>query len=312
MCKISIKLKITLILLFSITLISCKEIIDEELSNKTIKIVSPINNAILTTNDIYFLWDEVEGATKYNIQIVTPSFNNINQFVLDSLIQRNKYNITLKPGLYEWRIKALNSSSETNYQNYKFTIDSTSNLSNFKVNILFPNNNDSSNKTILNLSWEKITVANSYNIEVWSPNFNGSKIFSTMVENNNYNLNLNEGDFEIGIRALNQNSSTLFSKRKVFIDLTSPSTPVLVAPKDTIKNSSFYFRWNHADNSNSFIDSLYILNSNNTILKKIRLINKNEFKDSLGLGIFYWKVKSFDPAGNQSEYSILKKLLITN
>ena len=59
------------------TVIGCRDIIEEDLSEATIALNAPGNNLTSTSLTQTFWWDEVVGATFYNIQIVSPNFNNI-------------------------------------------------------------------------------------------------------------------------------------------------------------------------------------------------------------------------------------------
>ena len=98
------------------------------------------------------------------------------------------------------------------------------------------------------------------------------------------------------------------------IDTTKPATPVLINPTNNqqIPNASINFSWSiSTDNGSPIFDSIYIAGDslfNNIIVKEQG--NNMSYTDSLGLGTFYWRVKAFDRAGNESNYSSYNKLII--
>jgi predicted secreted protein len=95
-----------------------------DISNETVVITSPANNATLNTSDtIDFSWEAVQGAEEYVIEIVTPDFNNPTQTIEDTTISDTTISKSnLVSGNYQWRVKAKNTGFETNYTTQSFTI----------------------------------------------------------------------------------------------------------------------------------------------------------------------------------------------
>ena len=73
-------LKIASLFFIVISLISCKEIFEEDLSMQNVSIIIPQNNTVDSIRNIHFKWNELEDATSYTLEIVSPSFSNINYF----------------------------------------------------------------------------------------------------------------------------------------------------------------------------------------------------------------------------------------
>jgi hypothetical protein len=117
------KIKIKLILL-SLALIckACSILMEEELTQKQVSIIMPLNEMISSSEVQTFWWLPVEGATEYKIQIVLSGFEQPVKFISDTAIAVTKYEITLDPGRYEWRIRASNSFSSTSYLTYSLTV----------------------------------------------------------------------------------------------------------------------------------------------------------------------------------------------
>ena len=114
-------LPVLLVVLFA-GVYSCDDFIEKDLSKKSITILSPANNYTATSYTQLFWWEEVKGAEEYNLQIVKPSFANTQQLIVDTMVHSNQFSFTLQPGSYQWRLRALNNSSHTDYVVYNLKI----------------------------------------------------------------------------------------------------------------------------------------------------------------------------------------------
>jgi len=105
-------------------ILSCDDIIEvENISNQRVTILAPSNNSVLIQNDITFTWNSLEDADNYRIQIVTPSFENASQIILDSLVSVTNLSNSLSSGDYQWRVRAENSEYQTTYTIQNFSIE---------------------------------------------------------------------------------------------------------------------------------------------------------------------------------------------
>lgn len=98
-----------------ICLCSCEELTETDLSKAIINIIAPIDNLQTNDNSNTFAWENVSGAIKYQIQIVSPKFDSATRFILDSTVVKSSFTYSLSSGKYQWRIKAVNRSTETVY-----------------------------------------------------------------------------------------------------------------------------------------------------------------------------------------------------
>src|SRR5579859_1802765 len=135
-----------LLLFFAATsvlfIIGCNDFIEINISKKTVNILAPGNGALLSSPSVTFWWDSVPGATKYELQVVSPSFKSIQYLSVDSFVTGKVFIYTLAPGKYQWRIRALNNSSTTNFSAIdSFSIDSSLNLTGVNLQIINPSNN---------------------------------------------------------------------------------------------------------------------------------------------------------------------------
>jgi hypothetical protein len=97
------------------------------LSNQIVLLQSPLNGIytnFLTNN---YTWQSVFSATSYNIQIASPDFSSSLNIILDSTIINNNLNYTFnEEGIYQWRVKAINSSSASLFSSTRtITSDTT-------------------------------------------------------------------------------------------------------------------------------------------------------------------------------------------
>ncbi len=116
--------RIYFIILFGVMILACDDIIEvEDISERTVTVLAPTDESILTITDVNFSWSEVEDSEKYRLQIATPDFETATQIVLDTTIVFTNFTKTLDLGNYEWRIRAENSDYQTAYTTQRFSIE---------------------------------------------------------------------------------------------------------------------------------------------------------------------------------------------
>jgi hypothetical protein len=293
---------------------SCEDIIEEDLGNNLVTILSPSDSLHSEISSITFWWEKLEGAEGYNLQIAKPSFLNVSQLCLDTNITSDKFIFSLIPGQYQWRIKAYNGSSCTEYVTYNLSIDSTADLSGQTIILLSPTDKDTTNKTTFTFKWDTLYNADDYRIDICTPDFSGTKVLSIVTESDTFKYPLQEGRYEWGVRGQNSLTNTPFSKRSLYIDITVPNIPSLLTPANNtnMNDSIINFSWSRGVVTGSTIkDSLYIyFDSTMTTIKRAKYLSLTNYTDSLGVGTFFWRVRSIDAAENYSNYSALRKLTL--
>lgn len=122
--------KKTFVVIFVTALLcACEEIIEvTDISNEQVTLLAPSNDVIVTNDVVNFNWSEVDEAEGYEVQIVTPSFDNASQFVLDTVLVvdstfvGSRLSKTLQNNSYQWRVRAQNSDFATPYSTNTFTV----------------------------------------------------------------------------------------------------------------------------------------------------------------------------------------------
>ncbi|MCF6318177.1 MAG: hypothetical protein L3J83_02695 [Proteobacteria bacterium] len=103
---------------------ACSDIIEvEDISNKTVTLLAPTNEAVLNIIDLTFTWQTVEDAESYRIQIARPTFEEAVQIVKDTTVVSTSFSTSLEANSYEWRVRAENSAYETAFTTQSFTIE---------------------------------------------------------------------------------------------------------------------------------------------------------------------------------------------
>lgn len=296
-----------------IILISCKkDFVVKDITNKTITVNAPVNNLVTTNNKVTFWWEEVDGAEKYNIQVVKPSFASVTQIIADTNIAGTKYNLTLQPGSYQWRIKAVNNGGSTVFQTYDLKVDTTSNLNSLTVSIIDPQANYLTGNKRVCFAWNSLNAANSYQIILLNSGNGTIKDTTTTLTTYTYNF-ASQGVYTWKVRALNDFSISQYNTALTFtIDLTAPSAPVLSSPlHNAVVTPTTNLVWNRVGAPDARYDSIFVA----TDSAFTNVISKTKtYLQSIGIGsltnsppatgtMYWWKLRSVDSVGNRSVYS---------
>ncbi|MDR1678830.1 MAG: hypothetical protein LBR81_03540 [Prevotellaceae bacterium] len=103
----------------------CDDLIEKNLEKEQVSIIAPANNTKLSAASVVFWWDKLDDALEYNVQVVSPSFGQVQRLLADTIVTDNKLTLSLEAGDFEWRVKALNGSSQTEFVSAAFSVEST-------------------------------------------------------------------------------------------------------------------------------------------------------------------------------------------
>jgi len=294
---------------------NCESIFVEDISENPIILLAPSTNSEVANGSVIFTWQGVRDATQYEIQIATPSFANASQIVLDSITTTTLISKDLKLNDYEWRVRAFNSAYNTPYVTNAFTVIATDFESKI-ISLLLPVDQVATNVKTQHLNWQVLEGVNEYRVQVWQPDTNGTKLKDEAVTSTSYEYEFPEGDFTWQVRGETSSKNTVFSARTITVDATAPNTPILDLPADNAAiavNTSIDFKWNSTSLAGTpELDSIYFyseISLQNLVLKNLGA-SKEYSKGDFSVGDYYWFVKSFDTAGNESISSATRKLII--
>jgi predicted secreted protein len=206
-------------------MISCGDIIDADLSKDKIELVAPGDSIITTSSEIKFLWEANEEAVNYSFQLVSPSFDKVEELVLDVLLDDNNTEKTLPEGKYSWRVKANNSSTKTRYASRYFEI--IKDLSREDIEVLSPADDlviSIANDAVISsadiiFQWSLISGARDYRLEIASPSFSQSEkiLLDTILVEERVSKTLGIGKYEWRIKARNAKTESKYIYRRIEI-----------------------------------------------------------------------------------------------
>jgi hypothetical protein len=313
------KLLISIPLLLALTLFqSCRDFIAEDLTDKNLVVLSPSDNMVTTSATINFYWQELEGARTYRLQIAKPSFDNMSALLMDTSVTQTQFTYVFTPGTYQWRVRAENGSTETPYVTRTITIDSTTDLTTQQIILINPADNYATNSTSFTLDFFGLYNATQYRVAIKShtTGFSGSLIVPEMVITDTFITisGLTEGYLDWGVKGESGVSSTPFTTRSIYIDLTNPLAATLNSPANaaTITGPDFTLSWtNGTDSGSPLSDSVYIYeNATFTVLRKAYFTATTILTDTIADGTYYWRVKAIDKAGNLGPFSTTRSFTV--
>ena len=288
------------IFILVITLFSCEEILmEKDISQETVQLLAPANNAQFFSTGVTFTWESVANATGYKIQIAKPDFINTAQIILDTTITNTSYIQQLPIGEYQWRVKAVNNSYSTTYSQRALYVVSTDDFQNNTVVLTSPSNNFITKTAQQSLSWESIIGATNYQLQI--SNSSNVLVLDQSTTNTTYNYTFPEGSYLWKVRATNGTSYTLYSSRAILVDLTPPNVPNLINPvnSSTLSSGNVSFQWSRTPiNGSSEKDSIYIYTNSTLTNLESKTQATSPYTKTLSSGTYYWRVKAFDSAGN--------------
>jgi len=296
------------VLLVIVFAIGCAKWVSVDISDDSIVLVSPTENQVDSLQKKTFVWEELEGAKKYRLQIASPDFSNISYYALDSLVLGTSFSTSLIPNAYEWRVRGENDDFNSVWSKRKLTISTTSSLSNQEITGVSPLSGLNTNIMEQTFTWNELVSAENYHISIVDDS--GKLEADVKVEKEEYTHTFSkESLFTIEIQALNDVSGSITSSISIRIDTTAPSDITLSSPADTLDSDSFphTFTWSvkSTNKGSEITDTLFIASDSlltKEILKKSLVSVTSLTLDTIEAlpGKLYWKINRGDAAGNSN------------
>lgn len=295
----------------------CSDVLEQDLKDEQVVLKAPVDG--LVTNDAtqVFWWEALdEPFTAYRIQVVSPSFDSIESLWIDDEVTEGLiYEANLPSGTYQWTVLATNSFSQTTpeIRNLVVRADSTLDLSEKIINLVSPENNFFTSDSTISFLWQSLSQATNYRLQIASPDFTNSSyiVEDVSLETDLYETTLPEGDYQWRVRGENDTSVTPYSTQSFTIDMTVPTTPVLLSPadRDTVTFPAI-LSW-EAD-QNSARDTLYLYSDSlqTNLVLKLDLTETSYTLNSGDFSRYFWTLRTVDDAGNLSNFSSLRSFFI--
>lgn len=299
--------KIILIVL-SIFMFSCEDILEEDITNDIVQIISPTKDAVIESNVANFKWNSLKGANKYRIQIY--QFDQV--LILDSLTTKTNLTLPLEAGSYMWRVRAENYAYQSTYSfPSNFSTNIPDDLTNQQVILLTPDNDKYLNFTNITLNWQELDKATSYSVRVVNT-ATGQEVYpQTDVTDTFITLDLPtiaDGNYEWRVKAKNADTETKqYGAKRFNIDTTDPNQPKNATPADNSTqtvNTSVNYTWTIPTDTGTIKSPIsYVIEfaSDADFTNITQTLNSNTPTLQYTLsntGIYYWRVRAIDLAGN--------------
>lgn len=297
---------------------ACKDFFEEPITDSRVELLSPGADAQTSVYAVTFLWEPLDGALQYRLQLASPSFEDAVLFHADTTLEQNRFSISLEPGRYQWRVKARNGSSETPYTTRTLTIHEAA-LSTQTVLQAAPPDNFLTSQSRVTLEWQGIFSASSYRVQVDTNGFadESQLVLEQVVEGESFAYTMPaEAEYEWRVRAENDTAQSRWSTVRRFIhDRTPPDAPALAAPANNAQvRSPATLQWHASEDAVSY--RLYVYKSDSTLYSSQFPLRQTGTSYTFDAGTrgerVLWRVRATDRAGNESGYSGWRNFTIIN
>lgn len=325
-CKVLTKYKWAFLLVALPTLFFSCEIEEEDLEDDWVQVIVPRDLLETDIQTVDFVWEALDGADDYQLQIAKPSFldDEIEALLVDTVTTGTRFSYTFSPGKYEWRIRGRNSTSTTYYRKRLMKIDSATSLANQRIILRSPASNAYTNNKNPKFEWERLAIAQVHRFQIYEGStFDGNLYTSELAFSNGETstslpVELVEGTYSWGVRGEETFSNTPYSTRVLNVDLTEPNKPTLSTPNQNsaLNGGNVKFTWavSTVNGGAPEFDTLEIYADTNltqdSLINKYHTTNREVTVDTLIPGDYFWRVKRYDQAGNSGEYSTTRKVNI--
>jgi hypothetical protein len=93
--------------------------LETNISGDAVRVVAPTAGSEVTEGSVPFVWDVLDGADRYRMTIVNPSFENAGVAVMDTVVYSDSLALSLtlrkklQQGSYEWSLQAFNQAYQS-------------------------------------------------------------------------------------------------------------------------------------------------------------------------------------------------------
>lgn len=104
------------------------EILETDISEKQVRVIAPADRTVVTAGEVAFRWKAVEHAAGYELTVVTPTFDDAQRVVADTVIyadtlaRRYGCRIALDEGRYAWSVRGFNGGYATRTEQRFLTV----------------------------------------------------------------------------------------------------------------------------------------------------------------------------------------------
>ncbi|HKG08719.1 MAG TPA: hypothetical protein VKB19_19775 [Pedobacter sp.] len=293
-----------------ITICGCKDFIEPSLEKRQVVLVAPADGTGTNTYQVGFAWEAVEDALGYRLQVATPDFDNAVSLVTDTVIidgNKERLELTLDPGQYEWRLRAQNGSSVSAYQRSSFTVHPSS-LEEQKVTLIGPGNGYFSNQPPVLLSWNTLFGAREYRLQIDTLSFADETklVYNNTFSGSQFNFSFpKDQSYQWRVRAENATENSKWSETRIMsFDKTPPAKPEVITPANgAVLSQPIVLSWKPVATAKKY--KLYVFRSDGTTTYNSTFpltLGSTSYSFELGQQpgeVVFWRVLALDEIGNE-------------
>jgi hypothetical protein len=277
-------------------------------------LTTPADNKIFTVKATSFTWNQISNGgsiVKDSLVIYKESPSNPS---VAKLLSNTNYSVSLDAGTYKWYVRSIDKAGNLSEKSKlrSFTINPSLDISNESIELLRPNDNDTTNNTELKFKWEKLSAVNEYSFQL----LHGKESVMTSTTDQDtlmVSISWGDGDYEWKLKALNAITETANFNRSFYLDTEAPGKAVLQSPiaNDTLTTASNTFNWDRVNTGGSSVkDSLVIYKNSPSDPTLAILLSNTNYSISLNPASYKWYVRSTDKAGNLGKKSDERTLVV--
>ena len=313
---------LTVLLLF-MGFTACEDVLEEDITNDRIDLVSPLDGDTIVGNNVQFIWNSLEGADMYNVQVYQGG-----TVVVDSVVDNAPLSLVLNSDDYMWRVKGENFAYETAFTfPQEFSVEASNDLSTQSVQLLSPSDDFYTNSTPIIFNWTAIEFATHYEFTLLKITASGAAIIYESEPLTDTSLSLDatvlteDAVYEWEVIAVNtaNETQTIASSRTFSIDTVAPSVPSLLTPafeQEFELDESIAFTWNFATDTGavvSAVTSVFEIATDDAFTNVV--FNGQTETTSVTqafsiAGTYFWRVRGEDLAGNVGGYNLNGKFIV--
>lgn len=316
-CKINHLVNSLLLAFTAVGIFGCKKYIEEDISQMKVEIEYPTQNTSYDTNLVEISFKPIDGADQYRIEIVQPNFTNIQNRIVDSLITVTRFSIELDSNVYSLVVTASNFGY-TSKPSDTIIFSVNSNATSQNLTLIYPleaynQNGNEFNKTF---SWSAPNSSSNFEFSLKKGTSfqNGVELHQQNITGTS-SLELTNINFDHGMywwRVISTTNGESVSKIGSFeIDTIAPNAPTLNSPVDNAMTSQgvTIFSWTNQESS---VESYFEISTSQSFgsIFYNTISSQQSTSVNLNSGVYYWRVRCRDIAGNFSSYSTINKISV--
>ncbi len=276
-----------------------------------VSLLFPNNNKLTNTNSIGFVWspstDTGSGITNYRLKITNSKGAGWSTNLTVLLTNQTVNN--LPEGTNYWYVWAEDKAGNIGALNSTniFVIDMSAPGD---VNLIYPDNNRTTNTSTMNFIWNKaldaFTSVTNYEIEISTNNFTGTWS-NIIISATNYQFTgLNLGTNQWRVRAIDKLGNIgPWSLTNIFIIFPSPPLTPLILSNTAVSTNEIALIWENVSNETGYTLFRSMTNNINTAAPVTNMAaditNHNDIGLSTNTMYYYW-VKAYN-TGGESPFS---------